>query len=199
MPNKIFGQAKDLCYTSSNAIFNVIETFSAGPIRGSEIVYQGQTGFTYSISAIGNSTSYLWEYSGSGAIIHSHGNEVIIDFSEKATSGVLTVRSSDLYPAEQFSTNFAVTVKSLPENAGMITGPLSVISGQQNVSYNVSKIGNATTYLWTYSGNGATLTGNSNLITIDFNVNATSGYLTVAGLNGGGEGVVSPKLKIQNS
>jgi len=77
MPFIIVGQANDLCYTSSFALFKATGAFSAGPIRGSEIVYQGQSGFTYSISAIGNSTSYLWEYSGSGVIIHGHGNETL--------------------------------------------------------------------------------------------------------------------------
>ncbi|MEI7982248.1 MAG: T9SS type A sorting domain-containing protein, partial [Bacteroidota bacterium] len=73
-------------------------------------------------------------------------------------------------------------------SASLISGPDTVQQGQNNLAYSVAAIPNATSYLWSYSGTGATINGNSNNITISFASNATSGILNVKGSNVCGEG-----------
>ncbi len=84
-----------------------------------------------------------------------------------------------------------ITVNPLPVPAGTITGTASVCQGQSGVTYNIPAIANATSYQWTYSGTGASITGTTNAITISFAANATSGNITVRGVNTCGNGTLS--------
>ena len=83
-----------------------------------------------------------------------------------------------------------------PEAAGTISGNSSICQGDNGVNYSVPLINNANTYIWTYTGSGATINGNSETITIDFSASATSGNLTVKGTNQCGDGVVSSNFSI---
>ncbi len=89
-----------------------------------------------------------------------------------------------------------VMVNPLPLAAGTITGTATVCQGLSSVSYTVPAITNATNYTWSYSGSGATITGTTNSPTITFSSNATSGNLTVYGVNACGNGTVSANYPI---
>ncbi len=83
-------------------------------------------------------------------------------------------------------------VNFLPEAAGIITGIASVCQGQTGVGYNVPAIANATGYNWTLPSGATIATGaNTNSITVDFSVIATSGNITVQGSSSCGNGTVS--------
>lgn len=89
------------------------------------------------------------------------------------------------------------TITNLEAGAtGSITGPISICQGQLNVPYSSPAIDNATSYLWAYSGTGATINGNTNNVTIDFAANSSSGSLTVTGINACGNGQVSEDFPI---
>ena len=65
---------------------------------------------------------------------------------------------------------------------GTITGTTPVCQSQNAVIYSVPAISGAT-YIWAYSGTGATLhDATTNSITIDFSSSATAGNLTVCGI-----------------
>jgi hypothetical protein len=53
-------------------------------------------------------------------------------------------------------------------DAGLISGASAVCPNQQNVVYTVPPVTNATNYIWSYSGTGATISGSGNSITISF-------------------------------
>jgi hypothetical protein len=164
---------------------------AAGTISGTSTVCQGQSGVAYSVSAITGATSYSWAYSGTGATITGTTNSVSISFASNATSGNLTVRGVNSCGNGTVSSNYPVTVNALPGAAGTISGTVSVCQGQSGVAYSVGTISGATTYLWAYSGTGATITGTSNSVSIAFADNATSGNLTVRGVNSCGNGAIS--------
>jgi hypothetical protein len=84
----------------------------------------------------------------------------------------------------------------LPSAAGTITGTSPVCNGQNNIIYSVPAITNATGYTWSYSGSGATISGSTNPVTINFSSTATSGNLTVTGTNACGSGTVSANYAI---
>jgi hypothetical protein len=81
---------------------------------------------------------------------------------------------------------------SAPGSVGAISGAPSVCAGSTN-AYNVTAVGNANFYAWTYSGTGAsfsaTTTTASNSIT--FSSGASNGTLTVYAVNACGNGPVS--------
>jgi gliding motility-associated-like protein len=169
---------------------------AAGSISGSGSVCQGQSTVSYSVGSITNASSYVWAYSGTGATITGSTNSVTISFASNATSGNLTVHGNNSCGNGTVSPNFAITVNTLPGAAGTISGSATVCQGQATVSYSVPLISGATSYAWSYSGIGETITGTTNSVTISFAANATSGILTVLGVNACGNGVVSANYPI---
>ncbi|MBP1670275.1 MAG: hypothetical protein H6Q21_2641, partial [Bacteroidetes bacterium] len=89
---------------------------------------------------------------------------------------------------------FKITVNQLPHDPGAISGEESICQGQQGVSYAIPVIQNATGYTWSYSG--VILTGDSNVITLDFNSSSSSGDLTVVGTNSCGNSATPAVLPI---
>jgi len=168
----------------------------AGNITGFTSVCQGQNTVAYTVPSIANATSYIWSYSGSGASISGTTNSVTISFSSAATSGNLSVKGNNNCGDGLISANYPVTVNPLPANAGTITGTASVCQGQNTVAYTVPSIANATSYIWSYSGSGASITGTTNSVTISFSTTATSGNLSVKGNNSCGDGVISANYPV---
>ena len=69
------------------------------------------------------------------------------------------------------------------------------------MAYSVPSVAGATSYLWSYSGTGATISGTTDngvtaSVTITFSTTATAGSLTVKGHNTCGDGTVSPAFAI---
>ena len=65
-----------------------------------------------------------------------------------------------------------------PSMPGTITGLTTVCPGQNNVSYSVPAV-SGVTFIWDYSGSGATINGSTNSVTVNFSSSATSGILSV--------------------
>ncbi|MCX6228887.1 MAG: hypothetical protein NTV75_06915 [Bacteroidia bacterium] len=169
---------------------------AAGIISGLAAPCQGSNNIAYTVGAISNATSYDWVYSGTGATITGSTTSTSINFSATATNGNLTVTGRNACGVGTVSGNKVITLNQLPVAAGLITGNATVCQGQSTVAYSVPLITSATTYTWAYSGTGATITGNSNNVTITFAANATAGNLTVKGTNTCGDGVVSADYAI---
>lgn len=85
---------------------------------------------------------------------------------------------------------FTITANQIPSDAGMISGATTVCQGQNEVSYSVPIIANATSYIWTLP-NGATGVSSTKNITVDYGTSAVSGNITVKGINVVGEGTLS--------
>ncbi|MEI6851257.1 MAG: fibronectin type III domain-containing protein [Bacteroidota bacterium] len=184
--------------TISNSIPITINPLplAAGAITGTSSVCQGATSITYSVGSITNATSYVWSYTGTGASITGTTNSVTITFASNATSGNLSVYGTNTCGNGTVSANYPITVAPMPVAAGTITGTASVCQGAASVSYSVPVITNATSYVWAYSGTGATINGTTNSITITFASNATSGNLNVYGTNSCGNGTISTNYPV---
>ncbi len=109
-----------------------------------------------------------------------------------ATTGSISVTT----PGGTATSVTPFTVNLLPSAAGTITGTSTVCQGVSGVSYSVVSISGANSYVWEYTGTGATINGTANSITIDFSSGATSGNLTVKGHNDCGDGTVSADYSI---
>jgi gliding motility-associated-like protein len=83
---------------------------AAGIISGENTVCSGQQHVPYSVPAIPQATRYGWSYSGSGAVLSGNTNSIIVDFSENATSGNLTVAGQNSCGAGTRSADFFITV-----------------------------------------------------------------------------------------
>ena len=167
-----------------------------GTITGTSPVCQSQSGYPYSVSPVAGATSYTWNYTGTGFTPSGNTASITGAFSASATNGNLTVAAVNGCGTGAFSTAFPVTVNALPAAAGSISGTASVCQGQSGVAYSVPLISGATSYTWSYSGTGFTPSGNTAFITGDFSAGATSGNLTVTGVNSCGNGTVSASFPI---
>jgi len=168
---------------------------ASGAITGLTTVCQGQTSVTYKVPPIANATSYIWTLP-TGATGTSSLDSIIVNYSNTAISGIITVKGNNACGDGLVSANYAITVNPLPDAAGTITGSDTVGQEQNSVAFSVPAIANATSYIWEYSGAGATITGTTNNVTISFSVTATSGNLTVKGHNNCGDGVISANYPI---
>jgi uncharacterized protein (TIGR02145 family) len=78
----------------------------------------------------------------------------------------------------------AFTSQRQPFQPGAIIGPASVCKGSSNNIYWINSVGGASSYHWSYSGAGATITQLSDTsISVDFSSTATSGNIVVYGSN----------------
>ena len=170
---------------------------AAGTITGINTVCQGQAGFIYSVPSITNATSYIWTLP-SGANITSGAttNSITVSYNTNATSGNITVQGNNSCGNGIVSSNFSVTVAPLPASGGT-AGTATVCQGQIGVNYSVIAITDATGYIWTLPSGASIASGaNTNSITVNYSTSATSGTITVQGINGCGNGVVSPNFLI---
>ncbi|MCF8258255.1 MAG: serine hydrolase [Flavobacteriales bacterium] len=87
---------------------------------------------------------------------------------------------------------YKALVDRLPRCPQTITGSTVVCQGQQGLTYTVPLIANATGYVWTLP-NGATIGSGSgsNSIAVNFGPTATTGTISVIGVNGFGESDVT--------
>jgi len=75
----------------------------------------------------------------------------------------------------------------IPGCSAAITGPNSVCVGTNSVTFSIPPIINATSYSWTLPA-GITGTSNTNSITVNIGIGASSGNITVTGINNYGPG-----------
>ncbi len=85
-----------------------------------------------------------------------------------------------------------VVLDSLPASADAIDGPDTVCIGKGGYNYFITPLKFATTYGWTLPQGAFIVSGElTNSITVDFGMNATSGPITVFGINDCGNGLAS--------
>jgi gliding motility-associated-like protein len=177
----------------SAPFFVSVNTLPVSPkeISGESIVCQNQKEVHYFTPPLDNASNYSWQFSGKGANFRGSSNNVIIDFSADATDGYLTVNGINTCGAGTSSAPFFITVSRLPDFPGDIVGEKYVCKNENGLRYSIPAIIDASSFLWDFSGSGATLLGNTENIEINFDQNATSGYLTVTGTNDCGIGPLS--------
>ena len=189
------------CNAAIPTVFNVTVNpvpNQAGTITGTAIVCAGTNGVAYTVASIPNANSYVWTLPPNATIASGMGtNSIIVNFAANASSGNITVNGNNLCGNGASSPLYAVTVTSLPDIAGTITGPSSVCQGTSIEVYSVSPVTNASGYLWTIPSGAYIINGiNTNTITVEFSLTAVSGNITVLGTNSCGNGTVSPNFAV---
>jgi PKD-like domain len=181
---------------------------SAGILGFDDLIALGGTGSVVSNSPVcaGNSINlsatpppnggpFSYSWTGPNGFTSSTQNPTITN-SAQANAGQYTVVLNSSSLSVTFTMKTSVTVNPLPVAAGTISGTATVCQGQSGVSYSVPAITNATSYTWSYTGTGFTPSGTTAAITGSFSASATSGNLTVTGVNACGNGTVSATYPI---
>lgn len=170
--------------------------FAANDISGDHEVCEGETQITYHIESIPFATAYEWSYTGNNATFLGFGQNIVINFEHGATSGFLTVKGVNMYGVGVSSAQFTITVNPLPSTPEAISGEDTICRSSSGILFYVPAISDADTYEWNYSGQGTTISGNGNSALLNFSSTATSGNLTVRGVNECGYGPNSIPLNI---
>ncbi|HEX2967503.1 MAG TPA: T9SS type A sorting domain-containing protein [Bacteroidales bacterium] len=170
----------------------------AGEIIGENFVCKGMKGVIYTVAVIPNAVHYLWTIPDGATIVSGDDtNTITVDYSNDAVSGVITVQGSKLCGTGEVSSELKVTVRPLPDPAGIITGPKEVCAGARTVVYTVPVIQNAVHYIWSVPAGASILSGSdSNSITVNFSDDAQSGIITVKGSKSCGTGKASPEFRV---
>jgi gliding motility-associated-like protein len=166
-----------------------------GTIEGIQEVCAGQENVIYRYPAVPGYTNYEWKYSGENIDLQSDAGNILINFSDSATSGTLTLVISGS-GKDTITSQLSLIVHNLPEAAGNISGQSEVCASQTGEKFEINEIPFAESYAWNYSGTGVQISGSTNNISIDFASNATGGQLTVSGINACGIGTPSPSILI---
>ena len=170
----------------------------AGAISGDATVCQSEAGVVYSIPPIAYATGYVWTVPTGASIVSGSGTrQITVNYSSSAQTGIVSVWGTNSTCGSGRHSSLPVTVDPLPAAAGNITGPTPVCQNQSGVVYSVPPVTFATSYIWTYSGSGASILNNGASATVNFSPAATGGSLTVAGQNACGPGLSSPGFAIQ--
>jgi len=161
---------------------------AAGVISGTSPVCQGANPIAYSVGSIANATSYIWTFP-TGISSAQTTSNINANFSSTAESGLITVKGSNTCGVGASST-YSVAVNPLPAAAGVINGTSPVCQSANGVSFTISPLQNATSYAWTLPA-GATTSSTTESASINFSTTASSGLISVAGVNACGTGTAS--------
>jgi hypothetical protein len=159
-----------------------------GGIIGSAAVCRGESHVVYRIPEINYATSYIWTLP-PGSTGSSTTNAIEVNYGATASPGTITVKGTNnvgdgnliVLPIQ------IVDSKILPDTPGSIIGQNVVCPSQNSVIYTVPEAANSTSYIWTLP-TGASGSSTTNSIAVAFSSNASSGDITVKGINCNGEG-----------
>jgi hypothetical protein len=183
------------CTALSPTVYNVTVNplpGNAGAITGASAVCGGDSGVPYSIPPVPNAITYVWLLPPGASIASGAGTpNITVDFAANASSGNITAYGNNLC-GNGGSSSLYVTVTPLVGAAGAITGDDQVCQGETGIVYSVDSISGATSYTWTVPPGATIVSGaNTNVITVDYSMSATSGDVTVFGSNSCGNGASS--------
>lgn len=153
---------------------------AAGPITGPSVVCQEESQVMYSIEPISGATSYVWTLP-VGVTGSSISNIITVDFGINAVSGNISVYGVNQY-GNGSPSSLSITVNALPGLIGEITGDNEVCTGETGITYSVTEVSNANTYVWTLPP-GASGQSITNSINVDFGSVATTGIISVYAVN----------------
>lgn len=202
--NTTGAQSVSVNYTNSNGctaaapvVYPVTVNPGAAPtITGSTSLCVNSGYYTYTTEA--GMTAYLWNISPGGVINFGSGTNVIT--VSWAAAGAQWVSVNYTNPGGCSAINptiLNVTVNAPPAAAGSITGTAAVCGGANAVVYSVSAVSGAVSYVWTLPAGASIATGaGTNVITVNFAGNASSGNITVYANNLCGNGASSPPFAV---
>ncbi len=167
---------------SSAATLTVASVGAAGAITGAGSVDAGETGKSYSISAVSGATSYLWTAPAGAAIVSGQGTTSIsVDYGCSAVSGSIQVTPQGAGGCTGTAATLPVTVATAG-TPGAITGPGNVDPNEVGVVYSIAPVGGASGYTWSVPP-GATITAGQGTTSITVTFGISTGAVQVVALN----------------
>jgi len=182
------------CESSYQKVVYIVQPNpSSHTVTGGGTYCEGSGGVAIGLDYSDASVSYELKRDGNTYITNVAGTDGALSFGTIEPEGTYTVYGTASNGCtSKMSGTAAVSVDSLPEEAGTITGDSLVCQGTAGVQYTVPAIAYADQYVWDIPA-GAEITAghDSRSITVHYTDSAQSGLVSVYGTNGCGDGAVS--------
>jgi gliding motility-associated-like protein len=152
-----------------------------------------QNGIIIGIDGSELNTIYQLLLNGVSVVGTTSGTGSSFNFGYQKTDGSYSIMATGNTGCQRAMNGTAsVMTTALPDSASTITGPVKVCQGANNVVYTVPPIDYATSYMWTVPP-GATITSGqgTNTIIVSYSTSASSGVVTVKGVNACNPGATS--------
>ncbi len=173
--------------TSSNTAVTITSVPSAaGAITGATSECANATGSIYTVAAVTGATGYNWTVPSGASITSGTGtNTITVTFG--TTSGTVSVTPTNTC-GNGVSSSAAVTINTIPNAAGAITGASSTCNNATE-TYSIAAVTGATGYDWTVPS-GASITSGAGTNTITVTFGTLAGNITVTPTNSCGNGTL---------
>ena len=192
--------AGNACGTSIPAVLAVTVNRTPAPlgaITGPNTICKN-TEATFSVTQFEFAAGYIWSVPSGVTIVTGQGTNTL-NVTWGALSGSVSVVAGNECDTTLPATK-SIGIDSIPEAAGILTGPDTVCVSHSGYVFSVPPIQNVIHYIWTIPS-GATITGSidTSSIVVDFSASAVSGNILVLGRNNCGDGQGSTKAVIVKS
>ncbi len=152
-------------------------------ILGLDILCERSNGVSYTTEP--GMSGYTWEVSNGGSIISgSSSNTLKVNWDKPGNQSIsINYMNSNGCLASSVIKKI-VTVNPFPGDGGIISGATVINSGANGIIFSVPPISNATSYDWSFPAGANIISGSgTNSVTVNFDKNASSGIVSVAGMN----------------
>ena len=156
-----------------------------GTITGPETVRCDTAGIVYSVAPVSNSSHYVWMVPQGATIVAGAGTtSITVDFTSTFKGGDIIVAASNACGQSPSIVPRLLTIKTLPQKPGAITGQVTGICGPISKNYAVTAVPLATGYNWVAPA-GATISSGqgTNNVTLLFSSAFRSGNLCATAVN----------------
>ncbi len=150
-----------------------------GNISGASTGVCNQT-ITYSVPALSGVTSYNWTAPIGATVVSGQGtNTVDISYPNGFSNGQLCVTAQNGCGT---SAARCINIKGVPGSPGVISGPVTVCTGEQGLTYSIAAMFGASSYTWVVPAGSSIIAGQGTAsIIVDWGT--TSGLVTVTATN----------------
>jgi hypothetical protein len=163
-----------------------------GPITGPTEGLCNATNVVYSIDPVANAVFYVWMIADTNiTILSGQGTRsILVNIGSGFTSADIIVAASNACGQSPSIDPTFITVTAGPSQSGTITGPSSGFCNEPFLSYSVSSVFGATSYVWSVP-EGSVITSGQGTDSIELTLGATSGDICVRAVNVCDTGLVS--------
>ncbi len=186
------------CSASASATTNNTGSLPAvpGPISGTAIANCNTSGNVYFISAVPNTSHYVWTVPSGATIASGQGTTSIsVNFAASFQGGNIVVAASNACGQSPSIVPRKLFVQSLANNPGSISGQESGLCGPTTKTYSIASVPLATSYTWSVPAGGSIVSGQGTTsVSVLFGAGFSFGNICVTANNACGSTIPSCKL-----
>ncbi len=167
-----------------------------GPISGPAIANCNTSGNVYFISAVPNTSHYVWTVPSGATIVSGQGSTTIsVNFGASFQGGNIVVAASNACGQSPSIVPRQLFVQALANNPGAITGQESGLCGPTTKTYSIASVSMATSYTWSVPAGASIVSGQGTTsVSVLFSTGFSFGNICVTANNACGSTVPSCKL-----